>query len=52
MIYVFSNVDYPPDRKIHPAEKDLLVFLNKAVTAKYYADHPHRMCIRRSPDPG
>ena len=51
MIYVFSNVEYPESRKLHPAPGDLLVFLNKAGSEAYYRGHPRRMCIRRSPKP-
>lgn len=51
MIYVFSNVEYPESRKLHPAPGDLLVFLNKAGSEAYYRGHPRRMCIRRSPRP-
>ena len=53
MIYVISNVDYPEGKRIRPQPDDLLVFLNKARTARYYSDHPSRkkMCIRRSPEP-
>ena len=52
MIYIISNVDYPEERKIHPNPEDMLVFLNKAKTASYYAAHPNhrKMCIRRSPE--
>ena len=51
MIYVISNVEYPETHKIRPRPEDLLVFLNKARSASFYAGHPRQMVIRRSPDP-
>ena len=39
MIYIFSNVEYPEERKITPEKGDLLVFLNKAASISYYKDH-------------
>lgn len=39
-IYIFSNVAYPESRKIQPAPGDILVFLNKAVSAGYYRHDP------------
>lgn len=50
MIYVISNVEYPEERKLTPRPEDLLVFLNKARSAGFYAGHPRRMCIRRTPE--
>ena len=51
MIYVFTNVEYPESRKIHPEREDLLVFLNKAATISYYRGHKKKMVIRRAEDP-
>ena len=47
MIYIFSNVEYPEERKISPGKGDLLIFLNKAASISYYKDHPRKMVIRR-----
>ena len=47
MIYIFSNVEYPEERKISPAKGDLLIFLNKATSINYYRDHTRKMVIRR-----
>lgn len=49
-VYVFSNVRYPEENKITPGSDDVLVFLNKAFSASYYADFPHRILYRRSPN--
>ena len=48
-IYIFSNV--ATTEKISLAENDLLVFLNKAVNAEKYIDHPHKICFHRSNKP-
>ena len=47
MIYIFSNVEYPEERKISPAKGDLLVFLNKATSISYYKNHARKMVIHR-----
>lgn len=48
-IYVFSNVKYPEKNKIHPAENDTLVFLNRAQTIGFYPDHKKKIVYHRSP---
>ena len=50
-IYVFSNVKYPEKNKIHPAENDILVFLNKAETINFYPDHKKKIVYHRAPQP-
>ncbi len=44
-IWVISNVKYPEEKRIEPDPGDLLVFLNKAVTARYYADCPNEKLV-------
>jgi len=39
-IYIFSNVAYPEKNKITPNPGDMLVFLNKAESVKYYQSTP------------
>jgi len=51
VIYIFSNVKYPEENKIIPRTPDLLVFLNKAATIGYYADHKNKLVYHRSPKP-
>lgn len=49
-IYIFSNVPYPPARRIKPEPGDTLVFLNRALSAPYYADVPEgvaKLAFRR-----
>lgn len=48
-IYIFSNVQYPEKNKITPDPEDLLIFLNKATTIGYYADHKRKIVYHRSP---
>ena len=48
-VYIFSNVKYPEKNKIQPAENDLLVFLNKAETIDFYADHKRKIVFHRAP---
>ena len=48
-IYIFSNVLYPEENKIAPETDDLLVFLNKAATIDYYAEHKQKIVYHRSP---
>ena len=48
-IYVFSNVVYPKKNKVNPALGDILVFINKASSAKYYnQDRNIRFVYHRS----
>ncbi|MBE6371246.1 MAG: hypothetical protein E7055_04145 [Lentisphaerae bacterium] len=49
-IFVFSNVKYPEENKLTPAENDILIFLNKADSIKYYSDHIRKMVYHRSPE--
>lgn len=51
MIYVFSNVEYPEENRIHPNKEDLLVFVNKANSITYYKDHINKIIFRRMPKP-
>ncbi len=46
-VYIFSNVKYPEKNKIQPSENDLLVFLNKAETIDFYADHKWKIVFHR-----
>lgn len=46
-IYVFSNVEYPEERKLEVGPNDLLIFLNKAASSSYYADAPCRKEVWR-----
>lgn len=45
-IYLFSNVD--STSTVPVTSNDLLVFINKAIPADKYANHPHRVCFHRS----
>jgi hypothetical protein len=48
-VYVFSNVASATTAPV--TKDDLLVFLNKAVNAEKYIDHPHKICFHRSDKP-
>jgi hypothetical protein len=48
-IYLFSNVE--SSVVVPVTEKDLLVFINKAIPADRYNDHPHKICFHRSDKP-
>lgn len=48
-IYLFSNVK--STLTVPVSEKDLLVFVNKAVPADKYIDHLHKVCFHRSDKP-
>ena len=49
-IYVFSNVSYPVENKLELNKNDLLVFLNKSRSEKYYSDHKRKISIKRNPE--
>ena len=51
MIYVISNVPYDEENRLSPEPNDLLVFLNKAASYEYYADHENKLIIRRMTHP-
>lgn len=44
-IYVISNCPYPRESRLSPDADDLLVFLNKAASLPYYAEHPAQKVV-------
>ena len=51
-IYIFSNVQYPENNKIKPNKNDLLVFINKSISADYYKEHLYKVQFRRNDKEG
>lgn len=50
-VWIISNCDYPRSRLVPAGPDDLLIFLNKAKSLEWYAEHPNRAIFHRSPEP-
>lgn len=49
-VYIISNVYYPEKNKLNISKDDLLVFINKSISADYYKQHENKMQIKRFQD--
>ena len=49
-VYIISNVYYPEKNKLNINKDDLLVFINKSISADYYKQHENKMQIKRFQD--